>query len=175
MIFPSRVAVRLMNFVLCAFVLPAVAQADCSAALDALAKSWQQARLAQYDVTSPEEALPSKPAMVRIGKTIWTDTGGAGRSYRSDDAPAENPLAFSIKRQAAKGPVNCEPAGNGTYRGQPVVKYKLDPSAGSNTTGRITLWVSKTSGLPVYQEYEKTYLGGYAWVYGDTVKEPSGK
>ena len=171
---PTHINIGLTGLILSAFFLPGVALADCAAPLDALAKSWQQARLAQYDMKTPEQPLPSRPATVRIGKTIWTDTAGSG-TFRTDPAPSEHPFTVSIRLQAAKGPVNCELVGNATYRGQAVVKYKLDASAGSNTTGPVTLWVSKTSGLPVYHEYEKAYLGGYAWVYGDAVKEPAGK
>jgi len=171
---PTPINIGLTCLLLSALLLPGVALADCAAPLEALAKSWQQPRLAQYDMRTPEQPLPKSPATVRIGKTIWTDTAGSG-TFRTDPAPSEHPFTVSINLQAKKGPVNCELVGNGTYRGQAVVKYKLDASAGSNTTGRVTLWVSKTSGLPVYQEYEKTILGGYAWVYGDAVKEPAGK
>jgi len=175
MTFPSRTNRRLIKLLLSAFVVHGVAlAADCAAPLAALTKSWQQARLAHYDVESPEQPLPSKPAMVRIGKTIWTESGLSG-FLRDENGPSENPMATDIKRQTAKGGANCELVGNGTYRGQSIVKYKLDPAAGSNSTGRVTLWVSKTSGLPVFHEYEKLPHGGYAWVYGDAVKEPAGK
>ncbi len=161
---------RIPALLILSALLPGVALADCAAPLEALAKSWQQARLAQYEVSSPEQAPPSKPAMVRIGKTIWTDLTGSGKFMRTDIGPSEEPLAISMKR--AKGQ-NCQPLGDGTYHGQPVVKYKLDPSAGTNTMGGVTLWVSKASGLPVYHGFDKTAFGGYAWVYGDAVKEPA--
>ncbi|MEO5922721.1 MAG: hypothetical protein ABIR70_02740 [Bryobacteraceae bacterium] len=173
MAFTAPLKLGLTAFMLSAFALPTAAVADCAAPLAALAKSWQQPRLAQYEMDKPEQPLPKQAAMIRIGKTIWNDLIGSGRFTRFDDGPSEDTFTLSMKRQATKGPLNCELLGNATYRGQPVVKYKLDPSTGTNTLGRVTLWVSKTSGLAVYQEYEKG--GGYAWVYGDAVKEPTGK
>ena len=40
------------------------------------------------------------------------------------------------------------------YRGQPATKYWIEGSLGSKSTGRLILWIGKSSGLPVYHEFE---------------------
>lgn len=108
--------------------------------------------------------------VVRINKMSWIDTG-TGQYEKHPDSGA-NPIISALKRDAAKGAAKCEAIGAGNHRGQASDKYRLDGSVGSSLTGRVTLWISKANGLPIYQEFEKLGAGGIAWVYGSAVKEP---
>jgi hypothetical protein len=80
-----------------------------------------------------------------------------------------------LRRDEAKGSAKCEMVGSATYRGQPATKYRIEGSLGSKSTGRLTLWTGKSSGLPVYHEFEALAPGGFAWAYGDAVKEPAAR
>jgi len=154
-----------------ALVFGASARANCATVLDALDKAWQQDRLAQFDIDALDAPLTGKPFLVRINKEVWVNNG-SGFDRTGD--PRQNPMASSLRSDAAKGKVDCESLGSATYRGQPATKYRITGSIGSKSTGRPTLWIGK-AGLPLYHEFELLGPGGFAWVYGDAVKEPGKK
>lgn len=155
---------------LAALALVAPVYANCNPVIDALERSLKQERIAQFDVDSPEQPLTGRPMMVKIGKRIWVDAGGSGYDQSTDTG--SNPILNALKRDAAKGTAKCDPVGSASYRGQAVDKYRIDGSVGSSITGRMIMWVGTPGGLPLFHELEKIGPGGFAWVYGDAVKEP---
>lgn len=154
--------------------VPSMLYANCAPAIEAFEKAWSLDRLAQYDIESPDQPLTGRPFVVRIGRTVWTDMGDYFN--RNDNATGGNPMVQNLKTRTASGEAKCSPAGAGLYRGEAAVKYRIEGAIGSgSTTGPIILWVSKSRGLPLYHEFEKLQPGGYAWVYGDSVKPPAGR
>lgn len=148
------------------------AHANCTPILNALDKAWQQQRLAQYDVESREQPLGDKPMLVRINKVVWMSMGAA---YERSGEPSQNPMASTLRSDAANGAAKCEALDTASYRGQSAKKYRVDGSLGSQSLGRVTLWISAATGLPVFHEFEKLGPGGFAWTYGDAVKDVSKK
>jgi hypothetical protein len=146
-----------------------LAYANCSPVAEALDKAARQDRLAQYDVDHPEQTPSGRALVIRIGKTTWVDA--AGTYDRSDSADADRMVSV-LKKHLQDGKVQCEAAGNGTYAGQAAAKYRFESPMGGSSLGKVTFWVGKKSGLPLYHEFEKLGPGGFAWVYGNAVKEP---
>jgi hypothetical protein len=158
-----------ISFLLAIGVGADVAHANCGPLLDALEKADQQPRFAMYDIASRDQPLTGRPLAVRIGKVIYDASGG---DLQRRDA-ATNPVVAKVREAAKTGSARCEPGGSDTYRGTAANKirfhnpllpkrYNLNP---------MTIWIAKGSGLPLFHELNDT-PGGYAWVYGDAVKEP---
>lgn len=152
------------------FVVSMATQANCTPAIDALNKAWKQDRIAQYSIRQSDEPLTGQPFLVRIGKFVWTP--GVGSALDRHPDPGSNPMVDRLQRDVAKGTAKCEPLGNATYRNQVAVRYRLEGTLGGNATGPLTLWIGASNGLPIYHQFEKLGLGGFAWIYGESVKEP---
>jgi hypothetical protein len=157
------------------WLLPAVtvvlvqpASANCNAVIDAAEKAQKQERLAQYEVASRNDAPQGQPMLVRIGRSEYTSysVGGRFSHYERHDS-AGNPILGALKRSS---PGRCESADD-TYRGTAALKVRFDNPAAPQWMNPNTVWIDKRSGLPVYHEINGVD-GGFAWVYGDTVKEP---
>jgi hypothetical protein len=167
---------KLIRFPLAALMVltSLIAHANCAPVLDALDKAWTQDRIAQYDIDRPDQPLTGRPFMVRINKDMWIDNYAGG--YTHNRIAAQNPMAEALKRATEKGAAPCESFGNGVYRGQAAAKYRVGSNlVGSGVTGKVILWINKSSGLPLYHEFEQLGPGGFAWIYGDAVKEPPKK
>ena len=165
---------RFNKGVLAAFLtMPLVAQANCGPLLEAIDKAWKQERIAQYDIDSPDQPLSGLPQVVRVGKWIWSK--GASDQLQRFPHAERNVMVEALRSDVAKGTAKCEALPDGTYRGQAVRRYRLAGNVGSDLTGRTVYSISRASGLPLYHEMEKLGPGGFAWVYGDAVKEPAVK
>lgn len=154
------------------FVSPGASANCATTVLEALEKAWQQARLAQFDIDTPEQPLTGKPVLVRIDKAVWTNFDGSG--YTRLDL-SRNPMATDLRGFIDKGTARCETLVTVTYRGQNTTKYRVEGSLGGTLGGRTIVWIGKSNGLPAYHEFDKLSPGGFAWVYGDAVKEPAKK
>jgi hypothetical protein len=142
--------------------------ADCRLLLDALDKADRQPRVAQYDVETRDQPLQGTPFLVRIGKVVWVE------SQRSE-TDGTNPVLAALRRNVAAGSAKCEPAGSDTYRGTAVVKVRFDNPVAPKQYNPTTMWIDAKTGLPVYHELAGLGPGGFAWIYGDAVKEPAGQ
>ena len=145
-----------------------VAYAQCAAAIEALETADRQERLAQYNVENREQALTRQPFLVRIGKVVYT---GSERSETS----GTNPILASLRDAEKQGKAKCEAGGDDMYRGAAVSKIRYYNPTVPKAMNPMTLWISKSSGLPVYHEVPGLGTGGYAWIYGAAVKEPRSK
>lgn len=100
---------------------------------------------------------------MRIGNSEYMcyELGGKFSHYERHDSVG-NPMLRALK----SGNVKCDSIGADTVRGKAANKYRIDSPA-------ATMWISKYSGLPLYHEVNG--MGGFAWAYGDGVKEPAAK
>ena len=137
------------------------ANANCNALIDALEKAQSQERLAQYEVAGRNVAPQGQPRLVRIGKSEYMgySVGERISHYERHDSVG-NPVLRALKRSPQ---ARCASADD-SYRGAAALKVQSD-------TPPATVWIDKRSGLPVYHEING-FDGGYAWTYGDAVKEP---
>jgi hypothetical protein len=142
------------------------ATADCRLLLDALDKADRQPRVAQYDIETRDAPLTGDPFLVRIGKVVWV---GAERT----ETDGVNPILKSLRRNVADGTARCEGAGTDTFRGAAVVKIRFDNPMAPARYNPTTMWIDRRSGLPVYHELNGLGPGGYAWVFGDSVRDPA--
>lgn len=154
-----------------ALLLPFAARANCGALLAAFDKALVQPRVAIHDIHSRDAPLGARPSTIRIGDVMWDDTGGSGR-YERFELEGHDPLTAALRKSDTQGKLKCTAAGSDTFRGTPVTKLKFDNPMVPAQFNPATVWISKSSGLPVYQEVTGLGAGGYAWVYGDAVKEP---
>jgi len=147
------------------------AHANCSALFDALEKADKQTRFAQYDLDSRDQPLTGRPVLVRIGKLLYEGFGGDYERHELD-AKSSNPMLAVMRRADQQGKARCEAAGTDTWRGTAVTKVRFDNPMSTKQFNPTTLWIAKSTGLPVYHEINGLGPGGFAWVYGDAVKEP---
>ncbi len=99
----------------------------------------------------------------------------SGGDFERRDA-GTNAVVAKVRDAAKNGKARCEPDGSDTYRGTAVNKIRFyNPLLPERfNLNPMTMWIAKGSGLPVFHELNDT-PGGYAWVYGDAVKEPAVK
>ena len=147
-----------------------VASANCSAVLAALEKADREPRVAQYDIDSRDQPLTGKPVLVRIGKVVYDGFGG---DYERHDTDGINPVLSLLRRADQSGKARCEALGSDSWRGTPATKLRFDNPLAPKSVNPTTIWVGRTSGLPLYHEIGNLGPGGFAWVYGDAVKEPA--
>lgn len=167
--YPARRRLACLALAVAAPWVAGPAWADCSELLKALEKADRQPRLAQYDIDSRDQPLTGKPVFVRVGKVIYDGFGG---DYERHESGAANPVIDALRREQKAGVSRCQPAGSDDWRGAAVTKVRFDNPMAPKSMNPTVFWIARSSGLPVYQEITGLGPGGYAWVYGDTVKEP---
>lgn len=150
--------------------LAPVASANCAPVLAALEKADREPRVAQYDIDSRDQPLTGKPVIVRIGKVVYDGFGG---DYERNDTDGTNPVLALLRRADQSGKARCEALGSDSWRGTPATKLRFDNPLAPKSVNPTTLWVGRTSGLPLYHEIGNLGPGGFAWVYGNAVKEPA--
>jgi hypothetical protein len=146
-----------------------VACADCGALFDALEKADKQERFAMYLVEKRDQPLPAKPITVRIGKVVY-DGSVAGPTFVAHQTDGINPIMKALRKAKQEGQVKCEQAGSDSYRGQAAERFKFDNPLMPARYNPTTLWVAKSSGMPVYHEVND--FGGFVWLYGSAVRDP---
>jgi hypothetical protein len=144
------------------------APADCRLLLDALDNADRQPRVAQYDIETHDQPLTGDPFLVRIGTVVWVNA-------ERTETDGTNPILRALARTVADGTARCEPAGTGTFRGAAVVKIRFDNPMAPARYNPTTMWIDRRRGLPVYHEVNGLGPGGYAWVFGDSVKDPAAR
>lgn len=152
-------------------VLAPCASANCNALVEALEKAQSQERLAQYEVAGRSVAPQGQPRLVRIGKSEYMgySVGDRISHYERHDSTG-NPILRALKRSPQ---ARCASTDD-TYRGTATLKVQFDNPAAPPSMNPNTVWIDKRSGLPVYHEVNGVD-GGFAWAYGDAVKEPPAK
>ncbi len=153
-----------------------MAHANCGPLIEALEKAQKQERLAQYSLDSREQPLPGNPMVVRIGKFEYMslEIGGRHSHYERHESGGGNPILSALKRAAKDGTARCEGTASETLRGIATARIRFDNPAAPKSMNPTTMWIDKRNGLPAYHEINGLD-GGFAWVYGDAVKEPSVK
>jgi hypothetical protein len=149
-----------------------IAHANCAPVVDALEKASRQARLAQYDIDSRDQPLTGKPVLVRIGKVLYDGFGG---DYERTEIDGADPMLQALRRAVREGRARCETAGTDTWRGAAATRVRFDNPMAPKQYNPTTMWIAKSTGLPVYHEINGLGPGGFAWVYGDAVSEPAVK
>jgi hypothetical protein len=146
---------------------------DCGPVINALEKAQAQPRLAQFGVENRDQPLKGHPMLVRIGKVEYMafEVGGQFSHYEKNESLPTNPVLSALKSASKSGTAHCESVGMDSYLGTPATKFRFDGLKGMNPA---TMWIAKSSGLPLYHEMEG-FDGGFAWVFGDAVKEPEAK
>jgi hypothetical protein len=169
---------RLPHFVASAIatLLASSAHANCNTVIDALEKAMKQERLAQCSLDSRDQPLPSNPMLVRVGKSEYTayEVGGRFSHFERHETSGGNPILSALKRATKDGSARCESRGADSYRGTAAIKFRIDNPAAPRSLNPMTLWIAKETGLPLYHEVNGLD-GGFAWMFGDAVKEPAAK
>jgi hypothetical protein len=147
------------------------ARANCDRLFEALDKADKQERVAQFDIDSRDQPLTGKPMTVRIGKVMY-DGSPAGNAFEAHQTDGTNPILAALRKMKQSGKARCDTAGSDTYRGLATEKIKFDNPLLPARVNPMTIWVAKDSGLPVYHELNDLGPGGFAWVYGSSVKDP---
>jgi hypothetical protein len=147
------------------------AHANCDRLVDALDKADKQERVAQYDVESRDQPLTGKPMIVRIGKVMY-DGSLAGNVFEAHPFNGSNPILAALRKSQQSGKLKCESLGSDSFRGAPAEKFRFDNPAAPAKFNPTTMWIAKSTGLPVYHEMNGLGPGGFAWTYGAAVKDP---
>lgn len=147
------------------------ASANCDRLLDALEKADKQDRVAQYDIDSRDQPLTGKPMFVRIGKVMY-DGSSTGDAFEAHPVNGPNPILNALRKSQQSGKLKCESLGSEPYRGAAAEKFRFDNPAAPAKFNPTTMWIAKSTGLPVYHEMNDLGPGGFAWTYGAAVKEP---
>ena len=155
------------------------AHADCAAVIAAYTKADATHRFALFEVDSLAEAPKGDPLIVNIGQASFTQEyvrkgplqfvkGG----YRKGGY-AEGSEAGSLKSREQKHEVRCEPLGERKIGTEPAIGYQIrsDSAANQADPTAIHLWVSRSSGLPIFHGMGSDG-GGFRWVFGPGVTEP---
>lgn len=153
-----------------AAVAPA-AYANCDRLFEALERADKQQRLAMYDVDSRDQPLTGKPMTVRIGNMTY-DGSIAGNAFEAHQTNGANPVLAALRKAKQAGKLKCEAAGSDSYRGAAAEKIKFDNPMLPARMNPMTIWIARGNGLPVYHEVNDLGPGGFAWTYGDAVKDP---
>jgi hypothetical protein len=138
--------------------------------ISAIQKAASQPRFAQYFVSGPDAAMTGNADVILVEGTAYTYIGP---NYHSS-AAGGNPVLDTIKAAESQGTGKCESAGTGKVRGASVDKIRYTGPLMGKTEGGYTVWVEKSTGLPLY--HEDTLLpigGGVAWKYGNGVQAPA--
>jgi hypothetical protein len=143
------------------------AHADCAPLLDALERAQRQPRGAVYEVDRRDQPPSGQPSTIRIGKAIYENSNGVYERYDTDGT---DPTLAAIRGAQKAGRWNCQAVGSDSYRGKATARFRFDNPLLPSHYNPTTMWIDAATGLPVYHEVNG--LGGYAWVYGDAVKEP---
>ncbi len=151
--------------------LVGAAHADCTELIAALDKADREARVAVLDLHTRDQPLTGRPAYVRIGKVRYDGSDGA--TYRRREGGGANPMHTTLQRAQQNGTAKCSAAGTDTWRGKPATKIRFDNPFVPKSMNPTTFWIARGSGLPVYHEIPAAGRGGYAWIYGEAVKEPA--
>jgi len=146
-----------------------IACASCDRLFEALDKADQQERVAMYLVETRDQPLPAKPLTVRIGKVVY-DGSTAGNAFEAHQTDGINPIMKALRKAKQEGKVKCESAGSDSYRGQAAERFKFDNPLMPAQFNPTTLWVARSSGMPVYHEVKD--FGGFVWHYGNAVRDP---
>jgi hypothetical protein len=145
------------------------AHADCPDLVAALQHARGQSRVAQLLVDDAGHPDGTDPVTLRIDGMIYEHFDGL--RYATRGAPAADALAAALGR--APFAARCEREGSGTHAGVEVIRFRfVHPDLGPEHNP-VEILVARASSLPVYHTYPGLGSRGFAWIYGDLVRDPA--
>lgn len=153
------------------------AHADCSAVVSASEKAEATGRHAMFDVDGIASPPKGQPFLVTIGNAGYVNTGGTSGSYSSIGSGSATAEATSLRTREQQGKIRCEPLGERRIGNEQAVGFQIRDNGKGTAPDplAIHMWLSRTSGLPLFHGMGSD-SGGLHWVYGsDVVAPPAAK
>ena len=167
--FPRSLSFRSFGLAICV-LLPHLAHADCSAVVAAYTKAQATGRFGWVDADKLDEPAKKGPfSLMNIGNEGWMDMEGNGK-FRKIPSGGAQARADSVRDDEKQGKARCEPLGERKVGSDPVVGYLVRNNGKGADTTALHVWISKSTGLPVYHGFGETV--GFRWAYGDAVTAP---
>lgn len=161
-------------------------KSGCAPVFAALQKVSEQERVGQYLFANLEDSIEGvEPMVKRIADKSYVDIGMGQPPKAESRSDVELSVISTLEAAAKDGVMICESLGEAMARGERVQRYRFPnpmkeiaiQAGRADMTSTMTLWISESSGLPIYQETPLAMGGvtenvGTVFVYGDNVRDP---